>query len=262
MIAGQRLAKVLNDAICNSLCVSKFRKISFTVLTLGFLMISLASVAEAVPKRIIILRHGEKKNGYELCNIGQQRSLALRDYYLGKGAANSLFAEGTGPDAIFATTLHCLELISPTAQSWNMPIQLFSVVPLKGLSKARETRQLNSRTREVAHELLNNPSYHGKTVVVVWEHDHIAKKKLEQQFPNEEVTLRQLLHLDDLANVPENWEGNNYDYFWIVDYDNLDSLIPTSFTTHKQRFPVPYQNVPSNNWGKPEGLSPNSSCKK
>ena len=48
-----------------------------------------APFAEAVPRRIIILRHGEKLDSYKLCDLGQRRSLALRDYYLGKGAAES-----------------------------------------------------------------------------------------------------------------------------------------------------------------------------
>ena len=76
-------------------------------------------VAEAVPKEIIILRHGEKQDGYQLCSVGQQRSLALQANYLGKGAASSLFPVGTGPDGIFAITLHTLELASPIAQSWG-----------------------------------------------------------------------------------------------------------------------------------------------
>ena len=60
------------------------------------------------PAKIIILRHGEKKNGFELCSTGVQRSLALTTKYLGKGGQNSLF-DGGGPDAIFVTSA-----ISPT----------------------------------------------------------------------------------------------------------------------------------------------------
>lgn len=58
---------------------------------------------------------------------------------------------------------------------------------------------LNRRTQEAAAALLGNPVWQGKTVVMVWEHDHIADAKLEKKFPGEAVTLRQLLHLDTLA---------------------------------------------------------------
>jgi hypothetical protein len=42
---------------------------------------------------------------------------------------------------------------------------------------------LNRRTQEAAAALLGNPVWQGKTVVMVWEHDHIADAKLEKKFP-------------------------------------------------------------------------------
>ncbi|MBZ0092930.1 MAG: hypothetical protein K8F27_12020 [Sulfuricellaceae bacterium] len=230
---------------------------------LGAFVFSLGIVpaAEAVPARIIILRHGEKQDSYKLCATGQQRSLALAANYLGKGAANSLFPSGAGPDGIFAITLHTLELASPAAQSWNLPLQLYSIVPLPNQSKKDELTQLNRRTREAAEAVLTDPRWDGKTVVMVWEHHHIADKKLEKQFPGEKVTFRQLFHLDTLPDVPKSWHGGNYDYFWIVDFNKDGSATPTQFTAQKQVFPAPYQAVPSNDWGTPENLPKHSGCK-
>jgi hypothetical protein len=92
---------------------------------------------------------------------------------------------------------------------------------------------------------------------MTWEHDHIADEKLETSFPNEKVTLRQLLNLDTIANVPKTWPGSNYDYFWIVDYAGSDR--PTRFQMSKQSFTAPFQKVPSNDWGTPHKLP--KSCK-
>ena len=225
------------------------------------LFLVLAPAVHAVPKRIIILRHGEKQDGYELCPIGQLRSLALRANYLGRDAVKSLFPDGTGPAGIFAVTLHCLELASPATQSWGLPMQLFSVVPMNGQTKAEETLQLNQRTQEAAHAVLTDPLWDGKTVVMVWEHDHIAKRKLEKKFPKEKVTLRQLLYLDKLPNVPKDWPGGNYDYFWIVDYGMPGEATPTGFTMKKQKFAWPYNTLPSNEWGTKEKLPPGSGCR-
>jgi hypothetical protein len=239
------------------------RRLGFSLLGALMLSLGMAPLAEAVPKRIIILRHGEKQDAYQLCPTGQQRSLALQANYLGKRAANSILP-ANGPDGIFAVTLHTLELASPAAQSWGVPLQLYSVVPLPGVDKKKEALQLNLRTQEAAHDVMTNPRWEGKVVVMVWEHDHIAKKKLEKQFPGQKVTLRQLLNLDQLppsAKVPESWEGDNYDYFWIIDYDNPKSDVPTGFTVQKQVFPAPYQDVPSNDWGQPEKLPKHSGCK-
>ena len=239
------------------------RQVGLSLLAFILFSLGIAPLAEAVPKQVIILRHGEKQNDYRLCAIGQQRSLALEANYLGKGAANSLFPAGTGPDGIFAITLHTLELASPLAQSWSLPIQLYSVAPLPDMSKREFTLQLNQRTQQAARDLLNHPNWEGKTLVMVWEHDHIANQQLEEAFPHEKITLRQLLNLDqlpDTAQVPHTWFGDNYDYFWIVDYGTRGSDVPTGFTVHKQVFPKPYQALPSNDWGKPEKLPNASGC--
>lgn len=213
-----------------------------------------------VPARIILLRHGEKKDGYALCNVGQQRSQALSANYLGRGAQQSLFTAGTEPAGFFAITLHTLELASPAAQSWNMPLITYSVVPEDAQTNAQETQQLNQRTQQAAQEVLTDPRWGGKTVVMSWEHKHIANEKLEKEFPGSDVTLRQLLHLDKVNGVPTTWPGSNFDYFWIVDYGNPGSSIPTKFTSVRQVFPAPFQSVPSNSWSAPETLPPGNDC--
>ncbi len=200
------------------------------------------------PAKIIVLRHGEKKDGFELCSVGVQRSLALTAKYLGKGAQHSLFAPGERPDAFFAITLHTIELASPSAQSWNAPLIAFTAVPIPGNPYGDSELVLNARTQEAAAEVMSG-RWDGKTVVMVWEHKHIASKKLEEAYPSEKITLRQLLQLDTLGSqVPDKWEGENYDYFWIATYGK-GSDAPTGFEAHKQKFDAPYQNVPQNDWG-------------
>ncbi len=210
--------------------------------------VAAASIGNAVaePARIIILRHGEKADAYRLCDIGVQRSRALAARYLGRGSDASLFATGGGPDAFFAITLHTLELISPAATTWRKPVITYSVLPQRGQSAADATRVLNERTQEAVADVMAN--WNGKTVVMVWEHHHIADEKLEQSFPDQKVTLRQLLSLDAISTVPKTWPGSNYDYFWIVDY-GAGSDRPPRFEMSKQSFAPPYQMVPSNDWG-------------
>src|ERR1700722_773712 len=74
-----------------------------------------ATPAEAQPSRVIILRHAEKLNAYELCELGRQRANALAKQFLGQGATQSLFAPGERPAAFMAVTLHPLETITPAA---------------------------------------------------------------------------------------------------------------------------------------------------
>jgi hypothetical protein len=71
---------------------------------------------------------------------------------------------------------------------------MYSVLPRRGQSAADTTRALNERTREATADVLTKWS--GKTVVMVWEHHHIADEALEASFPDQKVTLRQLMNLD------------------------------------------------------------------
>jgi len=219
----------------------------------------LSSSAFAEPARIIILRHAEKLNKFELCEIGTQRAQALAGQHLGKGAAQSLFGSGEQPAAIFATTIHSLETISPTAQSWELPAIVYSVLP--GEDKAAKDVELNHRTREAVHDALTDPRYAGKTIVISWEHKHIADSKLERNFPGEEVTLRQLLHLEQFADAPKDWSDANYDFFWIVDF-TPGKPNPTGFRTVRETFAPPYDNLPANDWDAPEPRHLDAGCKK
>ena len=210
---------------------------------------AVAPHAIAEPARIIILRHGEKQDAYRLCDVGVQRSLALTTRYLGRGAEASIYGSRGAPDAFFAITLHTLELIGPTASSWRMPVIMNSVLPGPKQDAAEFTHMLNLRTQEAVADVMTNWS--GKTVVMAWEHHHIADEKLALAFPRLKVTLRQLLNLDSLGTVPKTWPGSNYDYFWIIDYEGGR---PKNFEMVKQTFAAPYQAVPSNDWDTPAAL--------
>jgi len=109
---------------------------------------------------------------------------------------------------------------------------------------------------QAAARALGNPRWNGKTVVMVWEHKHIASPELESD-PNHQVTLRQLLGLSQLTDVPADWPDSNYNYFWIADFTNGT---PSAFKMPKQIFPAPYQDLPMNDWGAVE-LPPNKNCK-
>ncbi len=232
-----------------------------TRLILAALMLgAFMTTALAAPARIIILRHGEKADDWKLCEIGEQRAKALALNYLGKDAAKSLFASGEEPAFFFAVTLHTIELASPAAASWNKPLIVYSVVPEVGQSEDDFTKALNRRTQEVAKGLLTNPALQGKTVVLVWEHEHIANEELDEKFEREGVTLRQLLNLDILPGVPKTWPDDVYDYFWIVDFPE-NSNVPSKFSMLKQELGSSFPRVPANEWGAPDGLEAASGCK-
>lgn len=227
----------------------------------ALLSFAIVHAALAAPSRIIILRHGEKADDWKLCEVGRQRAQALALNYLGKDAAKSLFAGGDDPAFFFAITLHTVELASPAVATWSKPLILYSVIPAPSGDKQDFTKALNRRTQEAARNILSNPALKGKTVVMVWEHKHIANTELEKEFEGEQVTLRQLLKLDILPGVPKTWPDETYDYFWIVDFPD-NSNVPAKFSMVKQEFGASFPKVPNNDWGAPDGLDAASGCLK
>lgn len=227
-------------------------------LLIGFAVLcGLSLPALALPRTVIILRHGEKASVSDLCNIGIDRSLALAVQYLGQGAKDSLFPSGERPAAFFAISLETLQHASPAAATWKMPVTVFSAVPLPGIDPIP---QLNLRTQEAAGALLDDPRYDGKTIVMVWTHRHIADQALALKFPDQKMTLRQLLNLDKLSNVPDTWPDRTYDYFWIVDYGATGSRVPVGFRMVRQEFAGRYAALPSNEWGKRPKLPMGNKC--
>lgn len=207
------------------------------------LSLALTEHVLATPARIIVLRHGEKLNAYQLCSTGTQRSLALAANYLGKGAANSLFAGGAGPDAFFVITLHTLELGLPAVATWKAPLFMYQVLPQGQSTKAQDTT-LDQQTKLAAKDVMTGKQWQGKTIVMIWEHKHISDK-------HNKHTLYRYLGLDKFKGAqpdPIAWPGENYDFFWDIQYDTKKGTV-TSFAQVQQSFPAPFQNVPSNAWG-------------
>ena len=181
--------------------------------------------------------------------------------YLGKGAAKSLFTEGNEPAFFFAITLHTLELASPAVgELVEADHPLFGGAGNRADDDEFTSRHSTAAPRKPRATSCRTRRLNGKTVVMVWEHKHIANEKLEAKFEGQGVTLRQLLKLDILPGVPKTWPGDTYDYFWIVDFPE-NSNVPSKFTMVKQEFGTSFPKVPANDWDTPDGLDASSGCK-
>jgi len=200
------------------------------------------------PSTIVLLRHGEKKNAYELTPTGRLRTEGLVHQWLGRGAAPSLFDRLglAAPVAFLTTTLHTIELAAPSAYSWGLPLTSYTAVT----GDSTPTKVLGDLTEQAVDDALRTPAWAGGTVVVCWEHHHLADATLNR-------TWRMLLGLDRLPpqpgipRVPESWSGSNYDYFWVVPMDQGAGRA-AGFTPVLQTFTGKYADVPQNPWGQPE----------
>lgn len=235
-----------------------FRRVRIGLLTLVACVSSVPSLA--APERLVIVRHGEKLNTWHLCQTGLDRAQALSDQHLGLNAKEPLFPTSS-PVAILTLSIHTSETAQPTAHSRNMPTTNYVALPSAGTSRDAFEAQMNRQNQLAVHDLLNDARYNGKQVLMFWEHFHTASTALEARYPGEQVTLRQLLKLDQppfAQQVPATWPDSNYNYFWIIDF-NADGSIK-AFNTARQRYEGRYANLPDNDWGAPERLPANSPC--
>lgn len=207
----------------------------------------LGGAALAHPARIVILRHAEKRDHLQLCAVGVERADALAREYLGKGAASNAVLGADPPAAFYSVTLHTLETLAPAAASWGMP--QITYAPTAAVLGIEKDAEINRTTQSAVQAIMGDPAYAGRTVVMAWEHRHIADRRMEASFPGQAVTLRQLLHLGRIPGVPAQWEKGNYDYFWIVTYADPVSDVPTGFQMVRQRLGGVAGRVPENRWG-------------
>jgi hypothetical protein len=217
----------------------------YSVLSAAIAFAALASSATAFaePATIIILRHGEKKDSKDLCTTGTLRAQALAEQFLGRNATQSLLPGNEKPAAILAITPHTIETIEPAAETWNLKVQ----------HSARDKNEpkdddLDRLTREAAHDVLTNPAYNGKTVIMVWEHKRIASDEHNKA----QTSLRELLHLGQAAKPPhEKWQGENYNFFWIVNY-GPGNKVTVDATQHQTFTGKKFAALPDNGWNEAE----------
>src|SRR5262249_44003892 len=136
-------------------------------------------------------------------------------------------------------TLPRLELAAPAATTWSLPLTLYPVVPPK-VNKDTADQALNQVTQQVVTDLMSVP---GKARRWSW----CGSTSTSPTPSLGKVTLRQLLKLDKLKDVPD-WPSGNYDYFWIVNFAQGFGILPAS-TWMKQVFSGRFADLPSNEWG-------------
>lgn len=147
----------------------------------------------AHPKQVLIIRHAEKPatpSGVSLDARGFERAAALPRLFP---------AQFDTPDYILAS--------APTKRS-NRPVE--TVVPLaQSLYLGIDARFAKDHVHRVAFELLSQPTYAGKTILVCWHRGRIPA----------------LVEALGVANPPI-WDEGRFDRVWKVEFaGNAAALI-------------------------------------
>lgn len=159
---------------------------------LGCLLFVLSLTAWARPAQIIILRHAEKPandDEVHLSERGRERARALAPWI----STNAVFQRHGPPVALFAAraisrnhSRRPAETLSPLSSQLHLPI----LTPFAAKEHAA-----------LAAEIMKNPAYDGRTVVICWVHDYLPE--LAQDF----------------GAKARKWDNEIYDRVWLITFD-------------------------------------------
>jgi len=179
---------------------------------------------KSLPAKIIILRHGEDQN-QDSDAILLARGLERADA-LAQAAPNWPALRSQKPKAIFATSLHTILTIKPTADKFALPLIVLSTS--KKFSTWQQTqKELNAKKDKSAvyypnkdatlietHgrvkrlvEELHKAQYAGTVVIVCWVHEEIP----------ELVKSLGYTKVPHWPNAPLQKKGKVFDRFWVLD---------------------------------------------
>jgi hypothetical protein len=138
-------------------------KIKYRVLILSLMMAVVSNVI-AKPKNVIIIRHADRVLPFGVCLSlqGLERAAALAYYFSGTPIYNTpaithIFAAYRNKPP--QPYIRCKQTCQPLADHLKLPIN---------------TDFDQHHIAEVAKEILTNPKYEDATVLMCWEHMHIA----------------------------------------------------------------------------------------
>ena len=148
---------------------------------------SRAAPAAGTPKQVLLIRHADEtgqRNDAGLSARGDARAAALPTLFP---------ARLPTPQVIFAAksskrSRRPVETIAPLAHAVGVPI---------------DERFSDREYAALAKELLSNPAYTGKTIVVCWHHG----------------TMPELAAALGVRSPPARWPKSRYDHVWSITFD-------------------------------------------
>lgn len=158
-------------------------------------MFGFSTAAFALPKQILIVRHGEKPlvgdEGIHLSERGQQRAQALAEFFVSHPEMNNngmAVAVYAASPKLPTGSVRAYETIAPTA------VRLGLVVD-NGFKSGEEDA--------IAKDILSNRAFDGKTVIICWVRDELP-------------LLGTALGVESKLS----WPSSVFDRVWKITYDS------------------------------------------
>lgn len=151
----------------------------------------------ATPLHVIIIRHAEKpESGNDLSSTGFTRANFLINFF-----TNSSFSKKYNvPQNIFASkpedelgSIRSIQTVIPLSKSLNISIN---------------TSFKRDEFDALAKEILNNPDYNNKTILISWPHKRI----------------KDIVNSLGVTKFKKKWKDNTFDRLWIVNFEDQTFL--------------------------------------
>jgi len=159
-----------------------------------------ATTVFAAPAQVIIIRHGEKpEQGSGLNEQGFQRAKALVGFF---ETAPAVLQHGT-PFAIYAmapkhsdSSIRAIQTVTPLADALELTIN---------------TSYTRDQVAGLVKDIMENPDYTGRLVLVCWEHKVIVDIAAAlAAYGNSDPAVQ--------ATLPSSWNGDAFDRVWILNF--------------------------------------------
>jgi hypothetical protein len=140
----------------------------------------------ATPAQVILIRHAEKSDDGESLSLrGRERSMALVPFFYGNPKVLSFGL----PAVVYAAPLpRTIQTVKPLADNTKISI-------VDKFSK--------SQIEPLVNEILTNPDYEGKMVLICWSHGDAP----------------QIASLFGVKKLPKAWSRQTYDRMWVLNFD-------------------------------------------
>ena len=175
------------------------RKTIFNLFFCAAAALACAAPAFAAPAQVIIIRHAEKQEyGNQLSEKGFRRAEALVNFFL---SVPSVTGYGT-PVAIYAaapknedSSIRSIQTVTPLARALNITIN---------------TGFTRGQAHKLVKDIMENPKYTGRMVLVSWQHGHIADivRELAEYSPYGPAAQ---------VSLPGEWPEARFDRAWIIE---------------------------------------------
>jgi hypothetical protein len=171
-------------------------------ISLGLVAAALLGVgtAFAAPAQVILIRHAEKPEaGPELNEQGVRRAQALVKFFKSEPAVRRYGA----PAVIYAaapknedSSLRSIQTVTPLARALGLRI---------------DDSFTRGQTNKLVREIMENPAYDGRMVLVCWQHVKLVDAALAlAEYNNSPKAVH--------AAIPQVWPDEAFDRVWILDF--------------------------------------------